>query len=38
MGDDVSVVVVTWNSLPYIERCLASIRRRSSPSSSPTRS
>ena len=25
MADDVSVVVVTWNSLPYIERCLASV-------------
>src|ERR1700733_9673906 len=25
MPDDVSVVVVTWNSLPYLERCLASV-------------
>lgn len=26
MPDDVSVVVVTWNSLSYLERCLASVR------------
>src|SRR3984885_14068603 len=25
MPDDVSVVVVTWNSLPFLERCLASV-------------
>ena len=25
MPDDVSVVVVTWNSLPYLERCLSSV-------------
>src|SRR5579862_8301990 len=25
MPDDVSVVVVTWNALPWLERCLASV-------------
>jgi GT2 family glycosyltransferase len=26
MADDVSVVVVTWNSAPWVERCLDSVR------------